>query len=89
MPPIIAIGLDIRAMLMRMVAISTLLLVRSTSTIKPLKKQTIVAEKDELNRSIALPQDSQFWAQLFKDSKKWGMEMYEQDWLDVQYLTMK
>ena len=49
----------------------------------------VVAEKDELNRSIALPQDSKFWYQLFKDSKKWGMEMYEQDWLDVQYLTMK
>ena len=23
-----------------------------------------------------------------KESKKWGLEMYEQDWLDVQYLLM-
>ena len=49
-----------------------------------------ISEKDELsNRSIALPQDQMFWDDLFADSKKWGLEMYEQDWLDVQYLKMK
>ena len=49
-----------------------------------------VSEKDELsNRSIAIPQDQMFWDDLFADAKKWGLEMYEQDWLDVQYLKMK
>lgn len=52
-------------------------------------KYHFIIEKDELNRSISLPQDSRFWAQLFQDSKSWGLEMYEQDWLDVQYLQMK
>ena len=50
----------------------------------------IYVEKDSsTNRSIALPQDPRFWTDLFRDSKKWGLEMYEQDWLDVQYLLMK
>ena len=46
-------------------------------------------ERDEQNRTIALPQDQLFWDDLFANATKWGLEMYEQDWLDVQYLMMK
>ena len=46
-------------------------------------------ESDENNRSIALPLDQRLWDDLFHEAKKWGLEMYEQDWLDVQYLMMK
>ena len=50
----------------------------------------LFSEKEEsTNRSIALPQDPHFWTDLFRESKKWGLEMYEQDWLDVQYLLMR
>ena len=52
-------------------------------------KFRFIIETDAQNRSIALPQDSQFWSELFKKAKKWGLEMYEQDWLDVQYLMMQ
>jgi hypothetical protein len=51
--------------------------------------QLSFAEHDDTNRSIALPQDEQFWNELFFEARKWGLEMYEQDWLDVQYLTMR
>ena len=44
---------------------------------------------DDQNRTIALPQDQLFWDDLFANATKWGLEMYEQDWLDVQYLMMK
>ena len=47
-----------------------------------------IIEKDEYNRTVGLPQEAKFWFDLMKDSKKWGLEMYEQDWLDVQYLLM-
>ena len=46
-------------------------------------------ERDDQNRTIALPQDQLFWDDLFANATKWGLEMYEQDWLDVQYLMMK
>lgn len=38
---------------------------------------------------MALPQDQQFWDDLFREGKKWGLEMYEQDWLDIQFLLMR
>ena len=46
-------------------------------------------ERDDQNRTIALPQDQLFWDDLFANATKWGLELYEQDWLDVQYLMMK
>ena len=30
------------------------------------------------NRS--LPQDAEFWNQLFGEAVRWGLEVYEQDW---------
>ena len=36
-----------------------------------------------------MPQDQRFWDDLYREARKWGLEMYEQDWLDVQYLKMK
>ena len=32
------------------------------------------------NRS--LPQDAEFWDQLFGEAVRWGLEVYEQDWQD-------
>ena len=32
------------------------------------------------NRS--LPQDAEFWDQLFAEAVRWGLEVYEQDWQD-------
>ncbi len=33
----------------------------------------------------ALPKDEEFWYFLFNEASKWGLEVYEQDWLDIQY----
>ena len=33
---------------------------------------------------IALPVEEEFWNTLFEDAKKWGLTVYEQDWLNVQ-----
>ncbi len=53
------------------------------------KGNHIFTEYDEYNQSIALPQDGDFWKHLFHEATKWGLEVYEQDWLDVQYLPMR
>ena len=37
----------------------------------------------------ALPLDSNFWDDLFRGaSSRWGLNVYEQDWMDRQYLQM-
>ncbi|KAK7471361.1 hypothetical protein BaRGS_00035999 [Batillaria attramentaria] len=33
----------------------------------------------------AIPQDLNFWLWLFKESRTWGLTVYEQDWLDVEF----
>ncbi len=33
----------------------------------------------------ALPKGEEFWYFLFNEASKWGLEVYEQDWLDIQY----
>ena len=38
------------------------------------------------NRS--LPQDAEFWDQLFAEAVRWGLEVYEQDWQDRQTVDM-
>jgi len=38
----------------------------------------------EDHNAKALPLEERFWQDLFRSSKKWGMTVYEQDWLDVQ-----
>ncbi|XP_039254962.2 uncharacterized protein LOC120331863 [Styela clava] len=35
--------------------------------------------------SKALPTDKIFWSDLFHNSTAWGLRMYEQDWLDVEF----
>ena len=32
----------------------------------------------------AVPQDDRFWEDLFKNASAWGLEVYLQDWLDVE-----
>ncbi|KAK3085506.1 hypothetical protein FSP39_004325 [Pinctada imbricata] len=36
----------------------------------------------------SLPDDQQFWIDLLTDAKKWGLILYEQDWLNVQVLHL-
>ncbi|KAL5016026.1 hypothetical protein ScPMuIL_005615 [Solemya velum] len=33
----------------------------------------------------AIPTEEEFWEFLFNDAKKWGLILYEQDWLDVEF----
>ncbi|XP_053380271.1 uncharacterized protein LOC123527425 [Mercenaria mercenaria] len=33
----------------------------------------------------AVPISKQFWMDLFSEAKKWGMVLYEQDWLNVEF----
>jgi hypothetical protein len=33
----------------------------------------------------ALPKDQDFWYHLFNEASKWGLKVYEQDWLDIQF----
>ncbi|XP_048777941.2 uncharacterized protein LOC125681766 isoform X2 [Ostrea edulis] len=37
---------------------------------------------------LSLPDDQSFWPALFKNSKKWGLAVYEQDWLNIQTLGL-
>uniref|UniRef100_K1QR96 Uncharacterized protein n=1 Tax=Magallana gigas TaxID=29159 RepID=K1QR96_MAGGI len=37
---------------------------------------------------LALPDDESFWPTLFRNSKSWGLSVYEQDWLDIQTLGL-
>nr|XP_022327168.1 uncharacterized protein LOC111126669 isoform X3 [Crassostrea virginica] len=37
---------------------------------------------------LSLPDDTNFWPTLFRNSKKWGLTVYEQDWLDIQTLGL-
>ena len=37
---------------------------------------------------VALPQDDRFWQDLFKNSTKWGLKVYLQDWFDVETKRM-
>lgn len=36
-----------------------------------------------------LPDDAQFWDDLFANSTKWGLRTYEQDWMDAQTLEYR
>ena len=46
-----------------------------------------VVEKkgDEDGRNYAWPMEQRFWDDLLYNSSKWGLFMYEQDWLDTEY----
>ncbi|ESO98847.1 hypothetical protein LOTGIDRAFT_158797 [Lottia gigantea] len=37
----------------------------------------------------AVPTDQAFWDYLFDSSKKWGLTLYEQDWLDNEFAGVK
>ncbi|XP_055899050.1 uncharacterized protein LOC106071759 isoform X1 [Biomphalaria glabrata] len=40
---------------------------------------------EDLNSGLAVPDDDQFWVDLFNMTQQWGpFIMYEQDWLDVE-----
>lgn len=41
-----------------------------------------------VERILALPDDESFWPTLFRNSKSWGLSVYEQDWLDIQTLGL-
>ncbi|XP_062608013.1 uncharacterized protein LOC134269826, partial [Saccostrea cucullata] len=41
-----------------------------------------------VERILSLPDDEMFWPNLFRTSKKWGLAVYEQDWLDIQTLGL-
>ncbi|XP_052789947.1 uncharacterized protein LOC128224213 isoform X2 [Mya arenaria] len=38
-----------------------------------------------VEKSKALPVTKKFWDDLFNEAKKWGLVMYEQDWLNVEF----
>ena len=38
----------------------------------------------DFGQGAALPLEDRFWNDLFRNSTKWGLSMYEQDWLYVQ-----
>ena len=42
----------------------------------------------EKENKRALPVDAEFWKYLFGSSTIWGLEVYEQDWQDRQYVDM-
>ena len=35
---------------------------------------------------MSLPVDERFWMDLMEDGKKWGLHMYEQDWLYIEFV---
>lgn len=37
----------------------------------------------------AVPISKQFWMDLFSEAKKWGLVLYEQDWLNVEFSGLK
>ncbi|XP_072031492.1 uncharacterized protein [Amphiura filiformis] len=45
-----------------------------------------IVEKDAQK---AIPQDEGFWNYLLSESKKWGLIVYEQDWLNEEFEDMK
>jgi hypothetical protein len=43
----------------------------------------------ETDSRRALPRDLELWRHLFETSLEWGLEVYEQDWQDRQFVEMK
>ncbi|CAD5111385.1 unnamed protein product [Dimorphilus gyrociliatus] len=48
-------------------------------------KYNFVVERD---KDIALPQDETFWKDFFYNATQWGLRMYLQDWLTLQFDKM-
>lgn len=48
-------------------------------------KYDFVIERD---KDIALPQDKTFWKDFFHNATQWGLRMYLQDWLTLQFDKM-
>lgn len=42
----------------------------------------------EYDTNLALPLEERFWTDLMIESKKWGLRVYEQDWLNKQFDEM-
>jgi len=42
----------------------------------------------EGGRNPAFPVEDRFWDMIMSNAKKWGIAVYEQDWLDVQWRTI-
>jgi len=42
----------------------------------------------EVHNKKSLPTDEMFWLDLFSNSSKWGLMLYEQDWMNVQFDQM-
>jgi len=43
----------------------------------------------EHDAQMALPLEEHFWTDLLRESRKWGLTVYEQDWLNDQFNEMK
>jgi hypothetical protein len=37
------------------------------------------------NKKIAIPQDERFWKAIFANATKWGVKVFEIDWLESLY----
>eukprot|EP00054_Salpingoeca_dolichothecata_P014018 m.78605 g.78605 ORF g.78605 m.78605 type:complete len:753 (+) comp20774_c0_seq2:47-2305(+) len=48
-------------------------------------KWDFVIEKDPSKRELALPLQQEFWDWFLESSVRWGLRVYEQDWLDDQF----
>lgn len=48
-------------------------------------KYDFVVERD---KDVALPQDKTFWKDFFHNATQWGLRMYLQDWLTLQFDKM-
>ena len=41
---------------------------------------------DKEDTNYCVPNEGKFWDQLFSEGQKWGLKVYEQDWMSEQYL---